>query len=206
MAKVKPIIILIFGVVIGFFLKSLITSSSIIFSDTEKSKQVTFDSGRVPLTFKHPSDFPVMAITDDFLYQRDNWLEYINLGSLDIGPSNPPEGEAVVIVEKLPMTQFAQKTPEEIILQEYKDQIESMKKIQKNFKSDLPELEKIKLGNVDAFKVINNSQLRGTFDNSTEKIIVVRPHGVIYTIIIEPRNPQRAVQLKAVLQTFEFKY
>lgn len=206
MAKVKPIIILIFGIVIGFLLKSLFVNSLITFSDSEKSKQMTFQSSRVPLTFKHPSDFPVMAITDDFLYQRDNWLEYINLGSLDIAPSNPPEGEAVVIVEKLPMVQYAQKTPEEIILQEYKDEIESMKKIQKNFKSDLPKLEKIKLGNVDAFKVIINSQLRGTFDNSTERIIVIRPHGVKFTIIIEPRNPQRAVQLQSVLQSFEFNY
>lgn len=207
LTKIKLVSFFIFGIVVGLGANYVVPTVARYAQPSNNSDQNIFQSSRFPISFKYPSDFPVMPIADDFLYQRDNWIEFINLGALDIAPLNPSNGEAVLIVTKLPSEAYVQKSPEEIILQEYRDQISNMKKMYKDFNSELPVLEKIQIGNVEGYKVLeNNPDLKGTFDNTKERIIIVRPHGIIITILVTPRNPERAAQLQDVLKSLNLKY
>ncbi len=170
-----------------------------------ETKFNTFHSSRASFSFQHPNDFPITPLSDQSIYQfaDENYIEWINLGTLDFTPNAPSMGEGFLIVKRIPC--MITGTYEELILQEYKDLIAGWKRIDNRADTTLPIIVKTKLGNKDAYKITNNNpDTTGTFDNTSYEIDTFSPC-LRYRLYITPRDKERTKQMEEILKTFKFE-
>lgn len=170
----------------------------------DRERIITFKSSRVPFSFMHPANFPVTPLQDRFIYQFDNRVEAINLGTLDNSPNAGGPGEGYIIVERYVVDST---TPEQRLLQENEARVNGLKSIFEDYTEPEPVITKTILGNGEAYQISATAtrQTGGNLAPVAAKYYIER-EGLRYIIGITPHDTERAIQMQAILQTLHFDY
>lgn len=172
---------------------------------------VIFQSTRVPFSFKHPSDYKLGVHSDGHVYQFEDRVEAINLGTFDAGPSAGGPSKGYIIVEKYGITDGI--SEEDRILNSYRESYEyikeqKLKQGETNILTEeeyFPKLTETKIGNAEAYKLTTNKYSQGTFSPTLTKYYVYR-RGLLYIIGITTNENEEVKLIEDILQTFEFQY
>ena len=182
----------------GYLLKDKLHKSSK--DSIENKSSFTYESKRAPYSFKYPSDFKIGIQSDSHVYQFEERIDAVNLGTEENTP-NGNDGTAYLIVDRYPLDgpsiEETVQTDYELALASLDYYDDDKKKLQP------PQIIPIKIGNVDGFKVIQ--QPVGTFASGNTKYYVDRS-GIRYTIGTLTTNEEKLIELESILETFNFSY
>jgi hypothetical protein len=209
----RELLIIIFSVMTGVFLGfifsnkiNLVLNNSFL-SKHDKSREIIFESNRVPFAFKYPKDFKIAVLPDRAIYQFDNRVEAINLGTFDAAPNAGGSATGYIIVNKVPLTGL---TLEEQLQQEYQQETAAMKagmgKNAGSFTRPVPTYTKVQIGNSEGIKVMVEDPNRSANFFPTEATFYVERRGLRYIIGITTSDKVEREKIEAILKTFDFKY
>ncbi len=172
---------------------------------------VVFQSARVPFSFKHPSDYKLGVHSNGHVYQFDDRVEAINLGTFDAAPNAGGPAKGYLIVEKYGIADGI--SDEDRILYSYRESYkyfkeQKLKRGETNIPTEeeyLPILTETKIGNAEGYKLTTNKFSQGTF-SPTLTIYYVYRRGLLYTIGITTNDDMEVKLIEDILQTFDFQY
>lgn len=172
---------------------------------------VVFQSTRVPFSFKHPADYKLGVHFNGHVYQFENRVEAINLGTFDAAPNAGGPSKGYIIVEKYGITDGI--SEEDRILTTYRDSYkyfkeQKLKQGETNIPTEeeyLPKLTVTKIGNAEAYKLTTNKYSQGTFSPTLTQYYVYR-RGLLYIIGITTSDDMEVKMIEDILQTFDFQY
>ncbi len=200
---------LLLGVVLGVFVTNIKPFlGSLLLPTSDKNQLNSFQSKRVPFSFKYPNDFKIAVQPDWAVYQDRDRVEAINLGTLDAAPNAGGPATGYILVEKTEV--LTDETLEQKLKQEYEQETAEMKsemrKTGYSFSRPAPTFTKVKVGNADGVKVtLENQNGDANFAPVWETYYVER-RGLRYIIGLTTMDKVEKAKFESLLSTFDFQY